>query len=241
MQPSLDNQVALVTGAGRGIGRALALALARRGARVFLAARTREQINAVESEIKADGGQARAVAGDVADEGNVAQLFQMIQDEAGRLDVLINNAGIGSFGPLADIETADFDRVIAVNLRGTFLCSKYALRMMQPVNRGSVINIASVVGFKGYPDQGAYTASKHGIMGLTKTLAVEAQEHGIRVSAVLPGGVDTDLIGDARPDIDRSTLLKSEDIADTVLFLLSLPPRAAIDEIYIRRSASKPF
>ncbi len=238
---NLDNQTALVTGAGRGIGRAIALALAGRGARVFLTARTHDQLSAVESEIKAHGGQARAVVADVAIEGDVAGLFQKIRDEAGQLDILVNNAGIGTFGPLADMETADFDRVIAVNLRGTFLCSKHALRLMRPVKRGTVINIASVVGFKGYPNQGAYTASKHGIMGLTKTLAVEAQEHGIRVSAVLPGGVDTDLIGDARPDIDRSTLLQSEDIADTVLFLLSLPPRAAIDEIYIRRSASKPF
>lgn len=241
MQPRVDNQIALVTGAGRGIGRAIALSLAERGARVFLAARTREQLSAVEREITARGGKARAVVADVAIEEDVTSLFKIIQDDAGRLDVLINNAGVGAFGALADLETADFDQAIAVNLRGTFLCTRHALRMMRAAKSGAIINIVSVVGFKGYPNQGAYTASKHGIMGLTKTLAVEAQEHGIRVSAVLPGGVDTEMIGDARPDIDRSTLLKPEDIAAAVLFLLSLPPRAAIDEIYIRRSASKPF
>ena len=132
---NLDNQTALVTGAGRGIGRAIALALAGRGARVFLTARTNDQLGAVESEIKAHGGQARAVSADVAIERDVAGLFQKIRDEAGQLDILVNNAGIGTFGALEDVDTADFDRVIAVNLRGTFLCSKHALRLMRPVRR----------------------------------------------------------------------------------------------------------
>ncbi len=235
------DQVALVTGAGRGIGRAIALELAAHGAHVFLSARTRGQIEAVESEIEARGGSASSVVTDVSEEDDVLGLFQKIQTEAGRLDILINNAGIGAFKSLAEIPTVDFDRVIAVNLRGTFLCSKHALRMMRARKRGYVINIASVVGFKGYPNQGAYTASKHGVMGLTKTLAAEAQEHGIRVSAVLPGGMNTELIGEARPDIDRASLLQPEDIAATVLFLLSLPARAAVDQIYIRRSSSRPF
>lgn len=241
MHPRLDDQIAIVTGAGRGIGRSIGLALAERGARVFLCARTRGEIDAVGNEIVARGGQARAVVADIAKEDDIRELFRAVRNEAEQLDILVNNAGIGSFGEFADTGTDDFDRVITVNLRGTFLCSREALRMMQPRKRGAVINIASVVGFKGYPRQGAYTASKHGVMGLTKVLAAEAQEHGIRVSAVLPGGVDTDLIGDARPDLDRSSLLRPEDIAQTVLFLLSLPDRAAIDEIYIRRSASRPF
>ena len=208
---------------------------------MFLSARTRRQIEAVESDIKTQGGKASSVVADVSKESDVAELFRRIEAETGRLDILINNAGIGAFDSLADIATDDFDRVIAVNLRGTFLCSRRAVQMMRPRGRGYVINIASVVGFKGYPGQGAYTASKHGVMGLTKTLAIEAQEHGIRVSCVLPGGVNTDMIGDARPELDRSSLLQPEDIAETVLFLLSLPRRAAIDQIYIRRSVSRPF
>jgi len=113
--------------------------------------------------------------------------------------------------------------------------------MMIPQRSGCIINVSSVVGIKGYPNQAAYTASKHGVMGLTKSLAVEAQPHGIRVSAVLPGGVDTDMVAQARPDLDRSVLLQPDDVADAVMFLLSLSDRAAIDEIYIRRRASQPF
>jgi 3-oxoacyl-[acyl-carrier protein] reductase len=157
------------------------------------------------------------------------------------LDILVNNAGIGRFGSVAEFPVADFDHLIGVNLRGTFLCCQQAMQLMIPQGSGYIINISSVVGFKGYVNQAAYTATKHGIMGLTKTLASEAQEHNIRVSAISPGGVDTSMAGTARPDLDRSVLLQPEDIARTVLFLLSLPEQAAIDEIYIRRRTSQPF
>jgi 3-oxoacyl-[acyl-carrier protein] reductase len=115
------------------------------------------------------------------------------------------------------------------------------MKLMIPRGRGYILNISSVVGFKGYANQAAYTASKHGIMGLTKVLAVEAQAHGIRASAILPGGVDTDLVRDARPDLDPKMLLRPEDIAQAVLYLLSLSDRAAVDQIYIRRLTSQPF
>jgi 3-oxoacyl-[acyl-carrier protein] reductase len=128
-----------------------------------------------------------------------------------------------------------------VNLKAVFLCCREALRLMTPRQQGYIINISSVVGFKGYPDQAVYTATKHGVMGITKSLAVEAQLHGIRVSAVLPGAVDTGLMAVARPDLDPATVLKPQDIAQAVLFLLSLSERAAVDEIYIRRRGSAPF
>jgi 3-oxoacyl-[acyl-carrier protein] reductase len=112
---------------------------------------------------------------------------------------------------------------------------------MEPRRRGYIINISSVVGFKGYVNQAAYAATKHGIMGLTKALALEAQPHGIRVSVVLPGGVDTELVRAARPDLDPKDLLQPDDIAQTVLYLLSLSDRAAVDQIYIRRRNSQPF
>jgi NAD(P)-dependent dehydrogenase (short-subunit alcohol dehydrogenase family) len=238
---NLTGQTALITGAGRGIGRGVSLALARAGAAVVLAARTAAQLDTVAAEIAAAGGRAIPVPADVGREEDVRGLFERIRREFDRLDVLVNNAGLGLYGPLAEFTADDFDRVIATNLRGTFLCCREAMRMMAPQRAGTIVNIASVVGFKGYPNQAAYTASKHGIMGLTKSLAIEAQPHGIRVSAILPGGVDTDLVRAARPDLDRSVLLQPEDIAQTVLFLLSLPERAAIDEIYIRRRNSQPF
>lgn len=241
MSKQLEGQVALVTGAGRGIGRAIARALGTAGAHVVAAARSKVEIEAVAREIDAAGGQATALPLDVAQEEQVSAAFAQVMEKLGRLDVLVNNAGIGRFGAVVDFASADLKQVVAVNLLGTFWCCQQAMRLMIPQRRGYIINISSVVGFKGYPNQAAYTATKHAVMGLTKSLAVEAQPHGIRVSAILPGGVDTGLVGDARPDLDRSILMRPEDIAQTVIFLLSLSEKAAVDEIYIRRRTSQPF
>ncbi|MEE9307262.1 MAG: SDR family oxidoreductase [Spirochaetia bacterium] len=241
MNLDLSGQSALVTGAGRGIGRAIGSALASAGARVFLAARTTDQLESAAREIQQNGGTAVPVPTDLSKEEDIQSLFQRISDRAGGLDILVNNAGVGFFGPLVEFSSSDFDRVMQVNTKATFLCCQRALRLMIPKRKGYIINISSVVGFKGYPNQAAYTASKHAVMGLTKSLAVEAQEHGIRVSAVLPGGVDTKMVADARPDLDPKILLQPEDIAHTVLYLLSLSDRAAVDQIYIRRRGSQPF
>ena len=237
----LEGQTAIVTGAGRGIGRAVGESLANAGARVFLAARTAREINAAASAIRANGDNADAVACDVSSEVDVRRLFASVRESAGRLDILVNNAGIGTFGSVEEFAIADLDRILAVNVRGAFVACQEAVRLMKPRGSGTIINVASVVGFKGYPNQAAYTASKHALMGLTKSLATETQPHGLRVAAILPGGVDTDLVAKARPDLDRSVLLKPEDIARCVMFLVTLPERAWIDEIYIRRRASAPF
>ncbi|MBM4091388.1 MAG: SDR family oxidoreductase [Planctomycetes bacterium] len=241
MTHGIGGQVALVTGAGRGIGRAICTALGQAGAVVVAVARTTEQIEAVASEIVGAGGQAVAIRADVAVESDVCSLFDQLQERFGRLDVLINNAGLGRFGPVEQFAIADFDHVVAVNLRGVFLCCQQAVRMMIPQGSGYIINISSVVGFKGYPLQSAYTAAKHGVMGLTKSLAAELHGHRIRVSAVLPGGVDTDMASAARPDLDPTDLMQPEDVAQTVMYLLSLSDRAAVDQVYIRRRTSQPF
>jgi 3-oxoacyl-[acyl-carrier protein] reductase len=237
----LDGKAAIVTGAGRGIGRGVSLALAGAGARVALAARSAGEIDEVAREVRKAGREALAIPADVSREEDVIRLFSRVEEAFGRLDVLVNNAGIGAFGPADRMSAEEIDRVIAVNVRGTFLCAREALRAMKPRRQGTIINVSSVVGIKGYPDQAAYTATKHAVMGLTKSLAAEAQPHGIRVSAVLPGGTDTDLLAEARPDLKREELLHPGDIGEVILFLLSLPERAAIDEIYIRRRTSKPF
>ncbi|MDK2980551.1 MAG: 3-oxoacyl-[acyl-carrier protein] reductase [Chloroflexota bacterium] len=237
----LSGKVAIVTGAGRGIGRAIALALGKNGASVVLAARTRSQIEAVAQEITQAGGQALAVPCDLAEASQIETLFQKALEHFGHLDILVNNAAIGLYGQLAEFPTADLDRTLSINVRGTYLCCQQAMRRMLAQESGTILNISSVVGFKGYGNQSAYTASKHAVAGLTKSLAVEAQPHNIRVSVIYPGGTDTDLVGAARPDLDRSLLMQPEDVAHTVLYLLSLSERCAVDEIYIRRRSSSPF
>jgi NAD(P)-dependent dehydrogenase (short-subunit alcohol dehydrogenase family) len=239
--PNIENKVALVTGSGRGIGRSISLALGDAGANVVVCARTVEQIEGVVREISEKGCNATPVPADLANEEDILSLFNTVHDRFGKLDILVNNAGRGIFGEVVNFPTSHFDEIMRVNLRGTFLCCKQALKMMIPRQSGYIINISSVVGFKGYPSQAAYTASKHGIMGLTKSLAVEAQEYNIRVSAILPGGVDTELLREARDDIETSEMMHPTDIANAVVFLLSLSERAAIDQIYIRRNSSSPF
>ena len=240
--PDLRGQVVLVTGGSRGIGRAISLALGAVGAQVIIAARGEADMAAVVQEIAAQGGRAVAIAADLSRKEDVTTLFARVQEQFGRLDVLINDAGIAPIGALADFPTEEFDALVALNLRGAFLCCQEGFKMMMPKRHGYVINISSISGIKGYLHQGAYCATKHGLMGLTKVLAMEAQAYGIRVSAILPGAVDSPMAAKGRPDlIGNPTLLQPTDVARAVLFLLSLPERAVIDQIHLRRYASTPF
>jgi 3-oxoacyl-[acyl-carrier protein] reductase len=240
--PDLSGQVALVTGGSRGIGREISLALGAVGAQVVIAARGEADMALVVREIEAEGGRAVAMAADLSRKEDVIALFARLRERFGRLDVLINDAGIAPIGPLADVPTEEFDALVALNLRGAFLCCQQGFRMMMMRHSGYIINISSISGIKGYLNQGAYGATKHGLMGLTKVLAMEAQEHGIRVSAILPGAVDSPMAAKGRPDlIGNPTLLQPTDVARAVLFLLSLPERAVIDQIHLRRYGSTPF
>lgn len=241
MIADLENKTALVTGASRGIGRSISLALAECGAHVFLAARNLDRLKTVEKQIKAHAGSASILRMDLAKEEEITTSFERVKEECGRLDILVNNAGIGHYATLVDFPVDDFDRTIDINLRSVFLCCREAMRLMIPAGGGYIINVASIQGIKAYRLQAAYAASKHGVMGLTKALAVEAQEHGIRVSAILPGGVDTELIREARPNLDPAQLIRPEDIAQSVLYLLSLSKTAMVDQIVVRRRASSPF
>jgi len=195
----------------------------------------------VAEEIRARGGEADYLAADLSGAEGVGDVFDGLRRRYGSLEVLVNNAGLGISGPVAEFPEESLDQLLAVNVKGLFLCCQQAMRLMVPAHQGYIINISSVVGFKGYANQAAYAASKHAVMGITKSLAVEAQPHGIRVSAILPGAVDTGLMEALRPDLDRSALMKPDDVAAAVRFLLSLSDTAAIDEIYIRRRSSAPF
>ncbi len=238
---SLQGNVAIVTGAGRGIGRSIALALGRAGVAVALAARTENELRKVEDVITARGGRARALPTDVGQEQDVIALVQDTIAHFGHLDILINNAGIGIYGPLVETTTEQWDRIMAINARGPFLLCREAIPYLKQREHPFIINITSVVGVKGYVNQAAYSASKHAVMGMTKALAKEVQADGIRVHAICPGGVDTEMVTRARPDLDRSVLMQPEEIADVVLFLLTRRGNAVMDAVYLRRAASTPW
>jgi len=177
----------------------------------------------------------------MAIEDAVHELVGAVIARFGRLDAIVNNAGIGLFGPLAETATATWEGIMAVNARGTFILCREALPHLkrQPVSH--IVNITSVVGVKGYANQSAYSASKHAIMGMTKALAREVQADGVRVHAVCPGGVDTDMVAQSRPDLDRTMLISPKEVADVVVFLLRQTGNAVIDEIHIRRRTSTPW
>jgi len=237
----LEGLVALVTGAGRGIGRSIAMRLAAAGARVALAARSEGELQAVQQEIIAAGGEAACFPTDVAQEDQVARLVAATVEHFGRLDIVVNNAGIGYFAPLEHTSVEQWDKMMAVNARGPFLVCREALPHLRRSPHPYIVNISSVVGLKGYPNQAGYSASKHALLGMTKALAREVQSDGIRVHAICPGGVDTGLIGDARPDLDRSELIRPEEIAEIVLFLVTCRGNAVIDEIDVRRRTATPW
>jgi 3-oxoacyl-[acyl-carrier protein] reductase len=241
MSGMLAGKVALVTGAGRGIGRAVAEALAAQGAAVALAARTPEQLNQTRTAIERSGGKAISVPTDICREDDVRRLVETALNAYDRLDIVINNAAVGRFGPLERMSVEDWDLVMAVNARGPFLVCRETIPHLRKQPVSWIVNIGSVVSVKGYVNQSAYSASKHALLGMTKALARELQPDNIRVHAVCPGGVDTEFVGAARPDLDRSVLITPAEVAQTVLMLLSQSGNAVIDEIHIRRAAATPW
>ncbi|MGQ9500498.1 MAG: SDR family NAD(P)-dependent oxidoreductase [Anaerolineae bacterium] len=241
MEKPLAGSVALVTGAGRGIGRSIALTLAAAGARVALAARSTAQLQAVLQEISAAGSEAACFPTDIAQEAQVVRLVAATVERFGQLDIVVNNAGVGFFAPLEHTSAEQWDYMMAVNARGPFLVCREALPHLRRSAHAFIVNISSVVGLKGYANQAGYSASKHALLGMTKALAREVQAEGIRVHAICPGGVDTDLASQARPDLDRSELMKPEEIAEIVLFLVTRRGNAVIDEIDVRRRGATPW
>jgi 3-oxoacyl-[acyl-carrier protein] reductase len=229
----LQNRVAIVTGAGRGIGRAIALALAREGVDVALAARSVEELEGVAAEVRALGRRALVTPTDVAVEAEARALVERTVAGLGRLDVLVNNAGAVAREPLRELAVADWDRVIAVNLRGTFLCSKFALEPMLARGQGWIINISSGAGKRGSANRTAYSAAKFGVIGLTEALDAEVRRQGVRCHVICPGPVESRMRREGFPDEDPATLAQPEDVADAVLFCLLQSPTAYTREILV--------
>ena len=227
----LDRQVAIITGAGSGIGQAIAEALAQVGVRVALAARTKTALDAVANTIHTSGGTALVVPTDVGDEAQIEQLVTKTHAEWGRLDILVTSAGGASFGPLVESSTADWDSMMNINLRATYLCAKHALKIMLPQKSGHILNVLSLASYTALPGSAAYTASKFGALGLTKVMAAEVRSQGIKVTAVLPGSVNTPLWDKSGGDLDRNKMLSAIDVASAMLDVIAQPPGIYTDEI----------
>lgn len=238
MRVDLAGQVAVVTGAGGGIGRAVSLLLARAGARVLGVDRDAERGRETAELVRAEGADARFAQADVARADDVKAYVSAALDAWGRLDVFMNNAGAqGPVSPISECPDEDFDAVMAVNVRGVFLGLKHVLPVMVAQARGAVVNTASLGAFVGVRNLGPYVASKHAVMGLTRTAALEVARRGVRVNAVCPGPVDTDLLrsieaGQAGEDADalrqrraasvpQGRTARPEEVASVMMFLAS--------------------
>jgi len=233
----LNNKTALVTGASKGIGKAISIALAKEGANVILTARTEEKLMEVKKEIDTYNGTNFIIPADMSDEKDILGLFDKVKKEFGKLDVLVNNAGIFIGGNFIDFKINEYENIMDINSKAVFLCCQEALKIMIPQKLGFIINISSNVVLKG----AIYSASKNAVSGFVKSMANEVQKYGISVALVYPGGVNTELIDNARPDIDKSDLIPPEDIAKTITYMLTLSDNSWLDEIYIRRRAASPF
>lgn len=226
----LENKVAIVTGAGRGIGRAIAIAFARYGASVVVNyCGSKEKAEEVVEQITKDGGKAIAYQADVADLAAVEQMFSFAVKEFGRVDILVNNAGITRDNLILKMTEQEFDTVIDTNLKGVFNCLKQASRLMLKQKSGRIINISSISGVIGNAGQVNYSAAKAGVIGMTKSLAKELGSRGITVNAIAPGYINTDMTAVLKEDLKAKVtemiplrrLGEAEDIAETAAFLAS--------------------
>jgi NAD(P)-dependent dehydrogenase (short-subunit alcohol dehydrogenase family) len=227
----LAGQVAVVTGAGRGIGRAVAVRFAREGAAVALAARSAAELDGVAREIAQAGGRTLAAPTDVRQEATVEALARRVLAEWGRVDVLVNAAGLASFAPVTDSKLDDWDQMLAVNLRGAVLCCRAVLPAMTARRQGTIINVGSVVTSRSLTGSAAYTASKYGLLGFSRVLAEEVRPHGVRVGVLSAGATDTPL-WDATPGAPpRDRMLRADQVAAAALFMAGLDPNATLEEM----------
>jgi len=234
----LTNKVALVTGAGRGIGAAVVRQLYAAGARIALVSRTEADLATLVEELQAPADRIAVLPADVAEENAVEATFERAERQLGALDILINNAGIPTRRPfeVADYPIDDFDRITGVNLRGAFLCARAALQRMRERKSGTIINVGSISGIRAAPDVLPYSISKFGMEALSQTILAESTKYGIKTHLVAPG-VTNSSIWDRKevplPADVRARMLEPSDVADVVLFLLQLPQRVRIDRIVL--------
>ena len=232
-EKALAGQVAVVTGAGRGIGAAIAGQLAGLGLEVVLAGRTEKPLVSTAASIAARGGRAHVKPCDVTDLASVETLAQWVEDKFSHLEILVNNAGVGSFAaPLHEMTPEAWEKVLNTNLRGGFYCMRAFTPMMMRAGKGHIINISSLAGKNALPNGAAYAASKWGLNGLSYSAAEELRAHNIRVSVVCPGSVDTEL--SPHTGKNPSKMLKPDDVAHVVAMLVQQAPQSFVSEVLLR-------
>lgn len=231
-QSPLQNQVALVTGGSRGIGLAIARKLGRMGARVAICARNSEPLQRAADSLRREGLSVLPVVADVADARSVAALVETTRRELGEIEVLVNNAGIGAFGPVQEMTEAEWDAVLDTNLKGVFLCTKAVAPQMMRRRSGHVINISSLAGKNAFAGGSVYCASKWGLMGLSYCMAEDLRGYGIRVSVICPGTVHTEF--SPHTGKDPKKMLQPEDVAHAVAMLVTQAPQSFISEVLLR-------
>ena len=233
--------VALVTGASRGIGKVIATELASLGYDLALVARDGATLAEVIAALPEACGNAVAIPADLAQEDSYESVVEECVAQLGGLDVLVNCAGLSQAGPFEEVSPEQWDRIFAVNAKAPFFLCRAALPYLKKSEKPIVINIASVVGFKGYIHQSVYASSKHALTGFTKVFAKEVQPFGIRVHLISPGGVATEMVTKMRPDIKPDELIQPEEIAEIVRFLVTKKGQGTIDQFYIRRYTGLAF
>ncbi|MBR5176924.1 MAG: SDR family oxidoreductase [Bacteroidales bacterium] len=231
--------IALLTGASRGIGRAIALELADLGFDLALVGRDQASLGETASLIP--GTRVSLITADLSDPASAKYIVEQTVSAFGGLDLLVNCAGVPQKGPFTEVTPEEWDRVFAVNARAPFFICQAALEPLKKSSKPIVINISSVVGFKGYVNQSVYSSSKHALAGFTKVFAKEVQPYGIRVHMISPGGVATEMVKKMRPDIDPSELIQPEEIAEIVRFLVTRKGSGTIDQFFIRRYSGLAF
>ncbi len=225
----LKNKNALITGAGKGIGKAIALALAKEGVNIILVARTQEEIDSVAAKVRSLRVKALAITADVADINSVNAAVEKALAEFGTIDILINNAGIAAFGKFLELEPTDWERIIQVNLMGTYYVTRAVLPNMIERQTGDIINISSTAGLSGNALTSAYSASKFAVLGLTESLMQEVRKHNIRVTALTPSTVATDMAKELKlTDGNPETVMQAEDMAELIIAQLKLNRRVFI-------------
>src|SRR5215831_5306123 len=233
---SIENQVAVVTGAGRGIGRAIAIELGKLGANVVLAARSRTELEETGRSI---GPKASVIPTNVRYKEEILRLFEQTAAAVGPVDILVNAAGLGIFGPVRDFKDEDFENLVETNLRGIFFTSRFVLPSMIERKRGHIINIASIAGKVGSANRAVYCATKFGVVGFTESLAEEVRQYGIRATVICPGSTDTRFSPGDTAGKARDRMLRPEDVAHAVRMIVTQEPNSFISEI-IMRPTQKP-